>query len=310
MADFFRYNGIPHYMQSEEFADYMAFIGWRVHTVQANNRQNFLFSKKLPIFGTLAKSPKVLYPFPLKQFAAAIERDRPIVLRIEPNMILPGQSDLAKYQSQLAKQQFVDTWLGCELKTLRFNVQNSEQTIFKSLPRENTRRNIRQAASNKLRAEEIDDLKLFYKLHVQSAKQRHFYCPPFAEMERLWQNFKSRKQATIVIIRSKKGEPLAGVLLITFAGVAYYRYVGASPQAFALRAPSLAVWESILTAKRHGCDWFDFYGVNDERSPLKAWQGFTHFKEGFSNTALTFVTPAAKYYAPVGPVLKLFDRII
>ncbi len=298
-------------MQSAPFAEYMEHIGWQTKVITKKGQKTFVYLKKLPLLGYVAKSPKILFPFPLKEMETLVANRPKLLLRLEPNMFLPeNKRDQDSYKSLLIQHGYGNTWLGCELQTIRVNLTKTPQKILESIPRENTRRNIRIAQKRFLIAEESDDLDLFYALHQQTAKRQHFYCPPKHEIEALWHAFLPSKSAKLLLVKTKQGDPLVAIFLLLHQSVAYYRYVGSSDIASELRAPSLAVWESFLLAKKYKCKWFDFYGINDERSPTRSWRGFTHFKEGFSENKLRFVLPAAKYYPPAGPLVHLFDRVV
>lgn len=297
-------------MQSEAFAEYMAYLGWDTLVVAKGNSKTYIYLKKVPLFGTLIKIPKILFPIPFQEIDEISKRHKTLLVRLEPNVVLPhSQKDQTFTYDHLFHNGFTRTWLACELQTVRVDLRQSTQSLFRSLPRENTRRNIRIAQKNKLTAEESSDISLLHNLHAQTAKQRHIYCPHIAELTALWQAFSKGNGAKIVIVRDKDGRPLAGVFLLLYKKVAYYRYVGASPEAPQCRAPTLAVWESLLLAKKYGCTRFDFLGINDSRHEDRKWQGFTQFKLGFSNDTLRYLLPAAKYQPPFGGVVQLFDRL-
>lgn len=58
---------------------------------------------------------------------------------------------------------------------------------------------------------------------------------------------------------------------------------------YTLFAPTLLTWTAMVTAKKDGCDIFDFGGIYDPRYRIyRKWKGFTKFKEGFSPTVIYY----------------------
>lgn len=307
MTDQSAYNDLPHFMQSEAFGNYMERIGWRT-TVVGKSKKVFIYTKKLPGLGTMAKIPKISLPVPFEQIEDRLRGDRLMLLRLEPNVVLPeDKKKSATLMQRFYAHGYTNTWRACELAHVRVPLSNSQPKLLAAFPRENTRRNIRTAQKYGLTAEESSDLKLFYELHRYTAKSRHFYCPPFSEIVAMWESFAKKNGAKLVITRTKAGKPVAGIFLVLFQKIAYYRYVGALDEGMPLRAPTFAAWQAMLLAKYSGCEWFDFMGVNDERGFDRTWQGFSHFKLGFSNKPIRLLIPIAKYYGPIGRFMQFFD---
>lgn len=297
-------------MQSEQFAEYLAYLGWQT-TIITKPIKTYVYSKKLPVFGTIAKIPKVQFPISFRAIEAGLTKNRLVLIRLEPNVVLPRRKiDQVKLTTYIRSHGYVPTWLACELQVVRVDLRPAIEVILQRFPRENTRRNIRIAQKNKLTAEESTDLPLFYGLHKQTARRKHFYCPPLAELEQLWKSFARINGAKLVIVRDAKGTALSGIFLLIHARTAYYRYVGTLPEALTSRAPTFAAWEAMKIAKKAGCKWFEFMGVNDLRHPDKRWEGFSHFKWGFVEEGMPLMEPATKYFSTVGTVLKYMDRIM
>lgn len=304
------YNNQPHFMQSEQFAEYLGSLGWHT-TVISKPFKTYVYSKKLSLAGTIAKIPKAYFPISFHEVEAHLRKNRLVMIRLEPNVMVPKRAaEKVKLQDYLRSHGYVPTWLACELQVVRVDLSPTVETIFKRFPRENTKRNIRVALKNKLTAEESDDLPLFHTLHQQTARRKHFYCPPLKEMNQLWQSFAKTNDAKIVMVRDAGGKAVASIFLLLYKGIAYYRFVGALPEALGSRAPTFAAWEAMKIAKNSGCQWFEFMGVNDPRHPDKRWEGFSRFKWGFVDKGIPLMEPAAKYYPGIGTILKHIDRIM
>ncbi|HWR00048.1 MAG TPA: peptidoglycan bridge formation glycyltransferase FemA/FemB family protein, partial [Candidatus Methylomirabilis sp.] len=90
---------------------------------------------------------------------------------------------------------------------------------------------------------------------------------------------------TRVRIAEKGGEPLAASLEVSYGDTRTYLYGASSSAKRNLMAPYALHWDAIRTAKREGCRYYDFHGVNpaDESSPSwkSSWAGITRFKLGW-----------------------------
>ncbi len=78
-----------------------------------------------------------------------------------------------------------------------------------------------------------------------------------------------------------QGKIIATNIMVFYEDTAVYLH-GASAAADEYRnvmAPYLLQWQAILDAKKAGCKFYDFGGVNMSRN---SWQGITKFKTGFS----------------------------
>lgn len=296
----------PHYMQSEAFASYMEHLHWHASRVGKGQTQAFAFTRTLPLLGTVVKVPKATYPFALTDLERLVAGKRPLFIRLEPNIAVGSVTPAIT--KALHDHGFGPTWNSGELATIQVDLTVPEERLFTSIARENTRRNIRFAQKQKLVVEQSANLEEFFVAHQSTGKAKHFWTPGKAELTAFWQAFQADNQATILTIRSPKGSLLAAVMLVLYQGIAYYRYVAATDQGYALRAPSLLVWGCWLLAKKAKCQAFDFYGIYDDRLPTRSWQGFSHFKRGFSSNVIQFALPQAKYYPPFGPLVRFADR--
>ncbi len=93
----------------------------------------------------------------------------------------------------------------------------------------------------------------------------------------------------------KDGEIIAANLVVFHGDTATYLHGGSDEVFRADMAPFLLQWEAMREAKRRGCAWYDFGGVN--MAELEAsegkWFGITRFKIGFSPETQTTVYPGA-----------------
>ncbi|MEI8361131.1 MAG: peptidoglycan bridge formation glycyltransferase FemA/FemB family protein [bacterium] len=79
------------------------------------------------------------------------------------------------------------------------------------------------------------------------------------------------------------GKPLAASILLFFGDTATYLHGGSSNDDRNLMAPYALQWASIQMAKNKGMNYYDFYGIDEER-----WPGVTRFKMGFGGEVKVF----------------------
>jgi len=101
----------------------------------------------------------------------------------------------------------------------------------------------------------------------------------------------------------KDGEIIAANLVVFHGDTATYLHGGSDDRFRADMAPFLLQWEAMREAKRRGCAWYDFGGVN--MAELEAgkgkWLGITRFKVGFSPTTPVTAFPGS-YDIVLSPV--------
>lgn len=98
------------------------------------------------------------------------------------------------------------------------------------------------------------------------------------------------------IFSAEKGGAVVAANLVVFHGkTATYLHGGSDERFHTDMAPFLLQWAGMCEAKRRGCAWYDFGGVNAEElaAGRGKWLGITRFKFGFSPSTVTTVFPGA-----------------
>ncbi|NTW13458.1 MAG: peptidoglycan bridge formation glycyltransferase FemA/FemB family protein [Candidatus Moranbacteria bacterium] len=97
----------------------------------------------------------------------------------------------------------------------------------------------------------------------------------------------------VIFVAEKEGTVVAANLVIFHGKTATYLHGGSDDRFRADMAPFLLQWEGMREAKRRGCSWYDFGGVNvaDFMSGHGKWLGITRFKFGFSPATAAVVFP-------------------
>jgi hypothetical protein len=95
------------------------------------------------------------------------------------------------------------------------------------------------------------------------------------------------------------GVVVSAILIIETGDMAYYSLAGHSPESFAVHAPTLLLWRTILRYKTSGVKWFNFGGVSfSAADPKDLEYGLYCFKKGFGG-APELCTTGTKVLRPV-----------
>ena len=110
------------------------------------------------------------------------------------------------------------------------------------------------------------------------------------------------------LIAEVGGEPVAAVIILRFAGTAWYLY-GMSRALHREKMPNhLLQWEAIRRAKAYGCQVYDLWGAPDEFSEEDPLWGVYRFKEGLGGR---LVRTIGAWDLPVQPgYYRLFTQVI
>lgn len=79
-----------------------------------------------------------------------------------------------------------------------------------------------------------------------------------------------------LFVAEYKGKIIAANIISFFGDTATYMHGASSNEFRNVMAPYLIQWHVIKEAKRKGCRYYDFYGIDE-----KKWPGVTRFKAGF-----------------------------
>jgi lipid II:glycine glycyltransferase (peptidoglycan interpeptide bridge formation enzyme) len=164
--------------------------------------------------------------------------------------------------------------------TIMIDLKASEDEILAQM-KQKTRYNMRLAERKgvSIRIGNLDDLPMLYKMYAETSIRDGFVIRSADYYQTTWRTF---IQAGIAdaLIAEVLGEPVAALMLFTFAQKAWYVY-GMSREAHREKMPNyLLQWYAIQLAKTKGCIAYDLWGAPDvfvDTDPL--WNVY-RFKEG------------------------------
>ncbi len=282
--------------QSPNFAGYMEKIGWRKEKIE----NLYIFIKKIPVLGNFIKILRPNSQIPLELIDKIADRYRAFAVQINYSPTKTLKLDLRPPLEKITEQMTKET---------RYEIRKAEKNHLEIVIKNQGK------PANRGEPIQLGDLSdsfvdKFVSLWQKNALRRGFFIPFKREIKSIYEAFGEDAYLILVMQKDiKQGfapeKILAGALIIIHDKTASYFHAASSPLGRQLSAPSLVVWKAINLAKEKGCRVFDFEGIYDERSPIKSWKGFTHFKKGFGGEEVEYPGTKTLYY---NPFLKMLHR--
>jgi hypothetical protein len=140
------------------------------------------------------------------------------------------------------------------------------------------RQNIRHALRSGVVVREgrsVEDAQIFYRMHLLTRKNKYrLLAQPFAFFENIFTVF-GNGDRVVALIAECDGVPLAGIILLPFRDVLYYKFNASVDQKY--RANDLLAWHAILFGHRRALTTLDF-GVSETNQP-----GLIRYKKKFAS---------------------------
>ena len=289
--------------QSPYWSEFMKELGWGVEKIGKKDQKQFVFLKKIPLLGTVLKSPRIATPIPFTEIDELAQESKAAFAKIEPNHTSSDKSLFAA----LAQNSFLpERWSLHPTKTIIIDLRKGENELLANMEHD-TRYSIRASQRRGVRVVKSSDLERFLKLYRQTAKRQRFWIAE-AELRLLWEIFSNEGKAFILIAQWNKAD-IAGCLILHYDKKAYYYHAASIRHLGELFAPYLLVWEAMLKSKALKLKELDLEGIYDPRIPTTSkWRGFSHFKKGFRGEEVELAGSFVKTYNPLAKLLFKFGN--
>jgi len=180
--------------------------------------------------------------------------------------------------------------------TIVVNVRESAEGQLKALPKD-ARYGVRRAGREGIEAgpsEKGADLEAFLDLLEATAGRQGFALRP-----REYYRQQMEDLPAYLIVARLEGRLVAGAILLTFGGEAYYLYGASAPEAENLYASYLVQFEALNAAREAGATRYDMWGYSSEASRDHPLWGVYQFKKKFGGTEERY---AGAYEKPLSPL--------
>jgi peptidoglycan pentaglycine glycine transferase (the first glycine) len=278
-----------------------------------NTGLSMLYIPKGPSFDWRDQTGQII----LGQILDYARRKKAIFIKVDPDIILgtgfetEGPEDStqgSKFQRQLqeAGWQFSPEQVQFR-NTVQIDIGPDIDVLFSKM-KSKTRYNVRLAEKKgvNIRIGSKTDLPFLYTMYAETALRDNFIIRERRYYLNVWELFMDNQMAE-PLIAEVAGDPIAAVIVIRFAGKAWYVY-GMSRDVHREKMPNyLLQWKAILNAKDAGCKVYDFWGAPNHLTEKDPLLGVFRFKEGFGGQVVR--TIGAWDYA-LKPNLYHFSMIL
>ena len=128
----------------------------------------------------------------------------------------------------------------------------------------------------------------FFSLLKQTTKRDEFRGHGVSYYEKMLEKLGDQAE---LIMAYYDGKPVAGGIFTFYGKTAVYYYGASSDEYRNVMAPYLVQWKAIQTAKKRGCETYDFLGVAPDNVTNHPWAGVTSFKKKFGGEKTEFSEP-------------------
>ena len=161
------------------------------------------------------------------------------------------------------------------------DLKKSETELLKEMHK-NHRYSIRVAEKEKIEVEIVTEnfenyFETFYELMAGTAERNGFNLHSKDYYQNIFNNL-AKTKSHLAVARYKE-EILVIDLIITYGEVVSYVFSGSSNKERNKMPTYLALWQSILVAKKQGSTYYNFGGISGTDMPEKNWEGLTAFKK-------------------------------
>ena len=166
--------------------------------------------------------------------------------------------------------------------TIISDISQDKEKLFANL-KSKTRYNINLAQKKGVYVKEVSNekgYKIFEDLYFKTINRQKYKGHNRFYHRKIWEAVKNKMSH--ILIAYYDNIPLAAYHLFIFKNRGYYVYGGSSDKYRNFMASNLLMWESLLFAKKNGCNTFDMWGsLPKDYSINHPYAGFTRFKEGY-----------------------------
>jgi len=259
---------MDNFLQSREWARFQEELGRKTYWIDniLVVRHNLPFAKSY-----LEIRRADLNKEQLNRVDQLARREKAIFLRLEPLTNLPDNN-------------FLKTRSYDPEKTLVLDLNKTEKALFSKM-HPKTRYNIRLAKKHNIlvkQSESLREVEIFWQLAKKTEKRNHFKYYPLGYYLKLIELLGRLKMACL-LIAFYQNKPVASNIVLFYQKTAFYLFGASDYQYRQVMAPHFLQWETIKEAKKRGCLFYDFWGIDRER-----WPGITRFKKGFGGKELIY----------------------
>ncbi|MFA6382173.1 MAG: peptidoglycan bridge formation glycyltransferase FemA/FemB family protein [Candidatus Buchananbacteria bacterium] len=237
---------------------------------------NYLYCPRGPVINVLKIDDLDSLFAEIKKIA---REEKSFLIRVDPPWILGHEKRLTdvgfrkgEYEIQPKCNAIIDL------------AKSEDQLLVDMKPK--TRYNIGLAQRHKVNiriSTEISDIESFWQL-IKQTSSRDGFQPHTKEHYKKMFEVLAAENLVKLFIAEYDNKVIAANIVSFFGKYCTYLHGASSDLYREVMAPYLLQWEAISAAKKQGCSFYDFGGVNGQTYNNAKWQGITRFKTSFSQS--------------------------
>lgn len=234
--------------------------------------RSYLYCSRGPV---LLEENQEVFRIILEKIKEIAEKENSIFFRMDPeweNRKLLGNLGFKKNKKEIQPRD-----------TLILDISKTEEEILAQM-HSKTRYNIRLSGRKGIKIRISDgnekDFEAFWKLLEETTSRDKFKSHP-KEYYKKQLEFFSKKNLIKLFVAEYDGRVVSAIIVSFYGLNAVYLHGVSSYEYRKYMAPHLVQWEAIKEAKKQGCMFYDFWGIQGKNQG-QDWEGITRFKEGFA----------------------------
>ncbi len=263
--------------QTEEWARFLASDGWKIAEVKGISGKKFrVFMRKFPLSFSFIKIQRFDEALDLSDLKQLKKENHTLYSILEPSSEA-GTRGIAQAGYRVNKSPYLPT------KTRVIDLSQSENKLIKGMS-ENFQRILEKLKNSRTQELKIKKIKAddFYEGWQKWAPAYIFGKGQFMKIVAA---FGKKTEFWAV---AHKGNLLSAIMLLFTADSCFYFQTWTSKEGREKSPHVFLVWETIKRAKKLGKKFYNFEGIQDERFPLKNWEGFSEFKRRFGGYEVAY----------------------
>ena len=170
--------------------------------------------------------------------------------------------------------------------TVILRLDDSLQALFSGM-KPKTRYNVRLSQKKNVEVSDVSlsNLDAWYRMYEETALRQGLTLHPLSDFEMLFKiggKEHPAKDADVRLLMAYlRNEPLAGIIICLHPNHAVYLYGASSGLHRNVMAGFGLQWKAVELAKKHGCRYYDLFGISPFYNPAHPMNPLYRFKTGF-----------------------------
>lgn len=282
------------FLQSWQWGEFQKSLGRQIWRIETDGLKSLVIKHNLPLGknylycprGPVGRITKDNFGKFLSQVKRIGQEKGSIFFKVEPAEPVKGVLPRASLGGTALKELKESKNQIQPAKTLILDISKSGEELLSQM-RQKTRYNIGLARRRGVKIEissgnNPQEIDRFLDLLSATAKRDKFHLHPQGYYRKMIEVLGQEGMMKLFLAKYQN-RIIAANLICFFGRRATYLHGAADYNFRQLMAPHLCQWQAILEAKKLGCQYYDFWGIDEKKYP-----GVTRFKKGFAGQEINY----------------------